>query len=99
MTAIWGDSRRNRCKEIVLSLFAPGHQVDPLQGLPYRRLVGLVRMAQRRPDVRALILKVRRLAGTRPPLGPVGLARDAFRQVGWRWDEPWNVVAGNTTIS
>ena len=59
MTAIWGDSRRNRCKEIVLSLFAPGHQVDPLQALPYRCLVGLVRMAQRRPDVRALILKVR----------------------------------------
>ena len=39
MHVLWGFSRKRRCREIVFTLFAPGHLVDPQQALTYRRLV------------------------------------------------------------
>ena len=82
-----------------------GLPVEPLQGgrhdrlcprasvqaLPYRMLTGLVRMVQRRPDLHTLIGRVHSLVKDHPALRPIGLARDARRTVGWRWEHPWRL--------
>ena len=67
------------------------------QALPYRRPTGLVRMVQRRPDLNTLIRRVHNLMKDYPALGPIGLARDAMRTVGWRWEHTWRAVAGPST--
>ena len=45
-----GTKRRSQCREIVLTLFAKGHIVDPLQNAAYQSLRHLRRMAERRPE-------------------------------------------------
>ena len=43
MSAVWGSTRKLRCKEVVLTLFVPGHRVDPKQAVQYQALVTLKR--------------------------------------------------------
>ena len=74
-----------------MTLMVPGHRLDPIQAIPYRRLTGLLRMVQRRPELHAQILRVRRaqtvhdLKRTKNRRGPVGLALEALAQLGWSW--------------
>ena len=91
MAVLWGPSRTRRCREIVLTLFAPGHLVDPQQALTYRRLVAFHRMVSLRPDLRDLLLRVRARQGP-AALGPVGLVLDALRTLQWSWGSTWTVT-------
>ena len=52
LTAVWGATRANRCKEIVLTLFVRGHAVDPVQAETYLSLRHLRRRLRARPDLR-----------------------------------------------
>ena len=45
VAALWGTKRRRRCPEIVLTLFAKGHLVDPLPNAAYQSLRQLRRTA------------------------------------------------------
>ena len=92
LRVLWGVKRTNRCKEIVLTVLAPGHQIDPQQALAYRRLVGLVRMLQRRPDLRDLVQMLLGLYQPGRRWGPVHLAMEALYSLGWSWTPPWHVV-------
>ena len=94
---LWGSSRQRRCREIVLTLFAPGHLVDPQQALLYRRLVAFQRMVTLRPDVRGLLLRVRAHQGP-APLGPVGLILEALVHLQWTWGSPWTVTTSTTSF-
>ena len=97
MEVVWGSSRLRRCREIVLTLFAPGHLVDPQQALPYRRLVAFQRMFALRPDLRELLLRVRAQQGP-APLGPVGLILEALNQLQWTWGSSWTVTTSDTVF-
>ena len=85
LQALWGVQRSNRCVEILFTVLSPGHLIDPVQAIPYRRLTGFVRMLQQRPDLRTRIGRVRQACQPQQKLGPVGLALEAFSQVGWLW--------------
>ena len=50
VAALWGTKRRSRCHEIVLTLFAKGHLVDPLQNAAYQSLRQLRRIAEQGPE-------------------------------------------------
>ena len=91
LRVIWGGRQPNRCKEILLTVLARGHLVDPHQAVPYRRLVGLVRMLQRRSDLRDQVQQLFRQYLPGRGVGPVHLAMDALRALGWTWLPPWQV--------
>ena len=57
MSVLWGSSRQNWCKEVVLTLLAPGHLVDPLQAIAYRRLMAFQRLTSGRPDLHDPVLQ------------------------------------------
>ena len=98
LRVIWGGRQPNRCKEILLTVLARGHLVDPHQAVPYRRLVGLVRMLQRRSELRDLVQRLLQQYLPGRGLGPVHLAMDALRALGWTWSSPWRVTRqGHTT--
>ena len=85
VAALWKNKVRRRCPAIILTLLAPGHRLDPQQGLTYLRLKILQRMWQQRPDLHASIRRVwtlRMQGGQRAP-GPLGLAFAAARSIGW----------------
>ena len=89
MAGVWGTSRVNRCKEVVLTVLVPGYRLDPLQALSYHILAGLVRMVQRRPDLHPLIRRVYLLMKDQMAQGPIGIARDALNTIGWSWEYPY----------
>ena len=73
----------------ILKWFSPflsqGHQADPVQVLPYRRLTSFVRMLQQRPDLRERINRVRLAYRPNQRLGPVSLPMEALLKAGWQW--------------
>lgn len=73
MQVLWGSSRKRGCREIVFTLFAPGHLVDPQQALTYRRLVAFQRMVALRPDMHGSDLDGDHLRNLiQPPHGAAG---------------------------
>ena len=50
---------RRRCIEILLTIFAKGHRLDPEQAIPYQTLVQLRRQLSRRPDLQPLVEDIR----------------------------------------
>jgi endonuclease/exonuclease/phosphatase family metal-dependent hydrolase len=85
VAALWRNKVCRRCPATVLTLLAPGHRLDPQQGLIYTRLKLLQRMWLKRPDLQASIVRVWNLrvtSGLRAP-GPVGLALSAASAIGW----------------
>ena len=87
MRAAWGTKRSLRSKEIVLSLLAPGHLVDPRQAGVYQCLCTLRQFVSKRPDLRDMLLRCWRAhveGGSAP--GPVGLVFKAVAQIGWQWN-------------
>jgi hypothetical protein len=97
MQVLWGSSRLRRCREVVLTLFAPGHLVDPQQALPYRRLVAFQRMVALRPDLRELLARVRAQQGP-ALLGPVGLILESLDHLQWTWGSTWTVTTTATSF-
>ena len=78
-----------------MTVLTPGHLLEPSQAIPYRRLMGLVRMLQRRPDLRLTMERVREglldRNGTSKPWGPMTLATKALKGLGWTWRDNWTV--------
>ena len=73
MQVLWGSSRKRGCRDIVFTLFAPGHLVDPQQALTYRRLVAFQRMVALRPDMHGSDLDGDHLRNLlQPPHGAAG---------------------------
>ena len=84
-TAVSGEHRRLRSKEIVLNLFVAGHRVDPKQVIPYTRLTTLKRMLQRGSVAVSELSNVWRGTELRrhQSRGPIGHARKALVSLGW----------------
>jgi ribonuclease HI len=88
MRAVWGTKRKLRSKEIVLSLFVPGHLVDPTQSMVYQCLCTLRKFACKRPDLIHVLRNCWQacvVEGDSAP-GPVGLIHRAVLSIGWSWD-------------
>ncbi|CAE8636270.1 unnamed protein product [Polarella glacialis] len=94
LKAIWGTKRGRRCPEIVLTLFAQGHRVDPYQVAVYQSMTTFRSMMLRRPDLLTLFESVwdshrqTRILAT----GPVSHLRAAVARLGWRWPSPWTFL-------
>eukprot|EP00660_Eupelagonema_oceanica_P012128 gene12128-biopygen25850 len=92
--AVWGRAHRKRCPELVLTLAAHGHRVDPVQAAAFQRIMMLRRMLERRPDLGGALRRAweasRKEAGYVP--GPVGRLRESLRRLGWQWPEPGRLV-------
>ena len=88
MRALWGTSRKLRCRDIVLTLFVPGHLTDPRQACIYQSLCMLRRFLQKDPQLFELCRKVWQgyLDGRQAP-GPVGIVHAHVRRLGWSWKE------------
>ena len=52
MRAIWGTTRKLRCRDVVLTLFVPGHLVDPRQACVYQSLCALKKHLQKSPELK-----------------------------------------------
>eukprot|EP00662_Eupelagonemidae_sp_cell21_P057404 gene57404-biopygen32076 len=95
--AIWGRSHRKRCPELVLTLAARGHLVDPLQYTVLARIMTLRRMIERRPDLRATLRSAweasRDWTGAYVA-GPAGCLRQSLSRIGWGWPEPGRLRPG-----
>eukprot|EP00660_Eupelagonema_oceanica_P019557 gene19557-biopygen9319 len=94
--AVWGRRHRKRCPELVLTLAARGHRVDPPQVAACLRVMTLQRMLQRRPDLagplRGAWEASRQATGYVP--GPVGRLRESLRRLGWEWPAPERLRPG-----
>ena len=88
-----GGRRGRHCSEIVFTLLCPGHRLNAKSACIYRRLVTLKQILDKRPDLRTAFLTAWRPPGCAQTqvVGPVGLASEAFSQIGWRWDGPFDV--------
>ena len=89
MRALWGTRRALRSKDVVLSLFVPGHLVDPRQASVYQCLCMLRRFVQKRPDLKAMFLRCWQAYAheCRSAPGPIGLIAKMVAQLGWSWVE------------
>jgi len=89
MRAIWGSKRALRSKDVVLSLFVPGHLVDPRQVSVYQCLCTLRRFVHKCPDLHAMLLRCWEAYSQnciKAP-GPIGLVAKMITQLGWAWPE------------
>ena len=86
VAALWGTKRRSGCREIVLTLFAKGHLVDPLQHTACQ----LRRMAEQRPEESAELERVWRCFANGGEMcdGPVATAHSLLQGMGWHWQAP-----------
>ena len=96
-SAIWSGNRRNRCQELVMTLLAPGHLVDPQQALTFRRLAALSKIAHTRVDLHQRVATILLRAPFQRPLGPVGLALEAVARLGWTWSNGWIISCGDSS--
>ena len=75
MRAVWGATRKMRCRDTVLTLLVVGHQVDPRQACVYQALCALRRQLCKYPALAEVVRKCWHatvLEGERAP-GPVGV--------------------------
>eukprot|EP00973_Karenia_brevis_P023401 3220921-Karenia_brevis.AAC.1 len=93
MRAIWGAGRGLRCKEIVLTLFTPGHRIDPHQYFDYVSLISFHRAVTQ--DVRLQSLFVRAWGlrnSSQKAHGVVKSLWQAVHRLGWQWVEPFVLI-------
>ena len=92
-SAIWGTQRKLRCRELVLTLLAPGHVVDPMQCAGYNALCTLRRMMLQRPDLHESFVGAWRVRSQMPSCsrvpGPIGVICALVKKLEWTWDEPF----------
>ena len=55
MRAIWGTTRKLRSRDIVLTLFVPGHLVDPRQACVYQCLCALRQHLRKSPELKLVM--------------------------------------------
>ena len=92
MNAVWGTTRKLRCKEIVLSLFVQGHLVDPPQYAAYHAFKLARNLLTKQPSLHESFVVAWRLVqenGSGAP-GPVKELQAAARRMGWVWSDPWH---------
>ena len=83
-----------------MTVLTLGHALDPTQAIPYKRLEGLVRMSQRRPDLRPVMSTTWEQLQVLPAgrtWGPITLATRELSKLGWhrKADSPlgqWTVT-------
>jgi ribonuclease HI len=87
LRGILGKKRGRACAEVVMTLFGPGHRIDPQQAVPYRALAMLHRMIHKRPDLHHLMrLAWVGLRGhTAAAGGPLWIIQQALREMGAVW--------------
>ena len=90
MAAVWGSTRKLRCKEVVMTLLVQGHRVDPLMAASYQCLVTLRRQLRKKPDLMPAVQRTWRLyeAGTAHAPGPVGFLQKVLTELDWNWNAP-----------
>ena len=90
VAAPWGNKRRSRCREIVLTPFVKGHLVDPLQNAAYQSLRHLRRMSERRPEAFAELERVWSCCANGGEMsdGPVATMHSILQGMGWQWQTP-----------
>ena len=89
MRAIWGTTRKLRCRDIVLTLFVQGHLVDPRQAYTYQSLCALRRHMQKDPELAHVMQRCWYacvVEGLSAP-GPIGIIWKQVRSLGWSWPE------------
>jgi hypothetical protein len=87
LAAVWKETRIMRSREVLFSVLNKGHLLESTQVLAYRRTTGLIRMIQRRTDLRDQIgLLLQSHDGDfDQQMGPVGLAMSTLQQQGWTY--------------
>eukprot|EP00973_Karenia_brevis_P085922 11916917-Karenia_brevis.AAC.1 len=97
--ASWGTSRKFRCKEILLSLLAPGHRIDPQQVQAYSCLAQWQVMLQRRQELLDVFVSMWPYICSRKRLGgPIGKVRKSLEALGWSWNSPLQVTTCNGEV-
>ena len=89
MRALWGTQRKLRCRDIVLTLFAAGHLVDPRQVCIYQSLCALRCHLQKKPELAYVVRNCWQACvkdGISAP-GPVGTVHKHVLKIGWTWSE------------
>ena len=84
LKALWGTTRRLRCRELVFTLLVQGHRVDPQQALVYNCLVLFSKM-MRKPGVREqaeLAWTPVRQSGADDVAGPITTLMGIMQQLG-----------------
>ena len=91
LSATWGMNRQLRAKELVFTLCAKGHLIDPCQAVGYRCLTLLRKMLSRRRDLHPLFESLWAVSRNRNGLraGPLGLCFEVLDELGWLWLEPY----------
>ena len=105
-SSLWGKYRPTRAKEIIYTLFTPGHMVSPIMKVAYDRIVWLIKVAQMPGDLQnAAQSKVEAICGKDPKqltTGPVQRALHELRSIGWKEDGnrwTWIVPAQDLKIN
>jgi len=100
MKALWGDKRGRRCVEVVLTLMAPGHLIDPVQLMAVQRLVTLRRMLASSEELVGIFRRiwVARRYRRDLALGPIGLVYAAVDDLHWKWVSPFEFETMKGTL-
>ena len=102
LRALWGPGRGLRCKEIILTLFVPGHWTAPQQYVDFTSLVALHRLVTKHRPLQEIFRQVWHLRSSsgRAFHGVVKNLRASVRRLEWTWVEPFTVItaAGNVWI-
>ena len=93
LRGILGNKRGRYCAEVVFTLLAPGHRVDPGQAVAYQSLVTMQRVIRKRADLYHELCATW-LALSRPRAasdGPMQVVRDSLDLMGAEWVSPFVV--------
>ena len=88
--ALMSESRKLRCSEIVISLFADGKRVDLRQQMILNSIMQLHRMILRDPAILPLVTSCHEqyARGASFAPGPISTFREHVTSLGWFWPEP-----------
>jgi len=89
MRAVWGSTRKLRCRDIVLTLFVPGHLVDPRQACIYQAFCILRRQLQKHPELVEIMRRCwhAHVVDGREAPGPIGSIYKHVKSLNWSWNE------------
>ncbi|CAE8644441.1 unnamed protein product, partial [Polarella glacialis] len=95
LRAVWGHKRQRRCQEVVFTLLAPGHRLDPRQACQNSALATMRSMLRRRQDLHSSFRNtwIHVASSTSASGGSVASIASAARQLGWTWKSPFVFTA------
>lgn len=87
--------------EILMTVFAQGHRVDPVQALEYRCVLSLARLARLDDmsceDFNAVWEACRQAGGPVGAQGPVSRLWRSFVSLHWHWNSPFEITLPSET--